>query len=157
MNAIRQLMVTEMITASGEETVSEVAERMRRNRVGAVLILDGQGRLEGLFSERDLLNRVVAEGRLPAHVRVGDVATRDVVTVDVDQDVRTLLSVFREHKVRHLPVLERGRPVGIVSTRDLLDGCVTALERYIEQMVYDHELEEGSDPYDHFGGAYTRS
>lgn len=157
MNAIRQLMVTEMITASGEETVSEVAERMRRNRVGAVLILDGQGRLEGLFSERDLLNRVVAEGRLPAHVRVGDVTTRDVVTVDVDQDVRTLLSVFREHKVRHLPVLERGRPVGIVSTRDLLDGCVTALERYIEQMVYDHELEEGSDPYDHFGGAYTRS
>lgn len=155
MNAIRQLMVDEMITATPDETVAGVADRMRRNRVGAVLVVD-EGKLQGLFSERDLLNRVVAEGRSPAHVHVGDVATRDVVTVGVDQGVKELLAVFRDHKVRHLPVLEGGKPVGILSTRDLLERCVASLESYIEQLTYDRELEGGSDPYDHFGGAYSR-
>ncbi len=153
MGAIRQLMVTEMITASPDETVADVAGKMSRNRVGAVLLLR-DGKLEGLFSERDLLNRVVAENRAPASVRVGEVATAEVVTVNLDQPVKELLRVFREKKFRHLPVMEGGVPVGILSTRDLLERSVEVLESYIERIAYDGDLKDGSDPYDQFGGAY---
>jgi CBS domain-containing protein len=155
MSAIRQLMMTDMITASPEETVAEVANRMSRNRVGAVLVVQ-EGKLDGLFSERDLLNRVVAPGLAPSSVRVGEVATRDVVAVDIDRPVKELLDVFRAKRFRHLPVLEGGKPVGILSTRDLLERSVDALESYIEQSAYDRDLKEGADPYEHFGGAYKR-
>jgi CBS domain-containing protein len=156
MSAIRQLMMTDMITASSGETVAEVATRMSRNRVGAVLVIQ-DGKIEGLFSERDLLNRVVTLGLPPSSVRVGEVATRDVVAVDIDCSVKELLQIFRAKRFRHLPILEEGRPVGILSTRDLLERSVDALESYIEQSAYDRDLKEGTDPYEHFGGAYKRS
>ena len=155
MSAIRQLMATEMITASPDETVADVARRMSGNHVGAVLLVQ-KGEIVGLFSERDLLQRVVGEGLSPSAVRVGDVATSKVFSVDVGQPVKELLEVFREKRFRHLPVLEGGKPVGILSTRDLLERSVDALESFIESNAYDGALKEGTDPYDHFGGAYQR-
>lgn len=156
MSAIRQLMATEMVTAAPDETVSDVARRMSGSHVGAVMLVDG-GRLVGLFSERDLLQRVVGEGLAPASVRVGDVATTEIFTVEADQPVRDVLRLFRERRVRHLPVMANGLPIGILSTRDLLERSVESLERFIESRAYDNDLEEGADPYDHFGGAYQRS
>lgn len=155
MSAIRQMMATEMVTATPEEMVADVARRMSGSHVGAVMVVEG-GKLVGLFSERDLLQRVVGEGLAPAAVRVGDVATREVFTVDVDQPVREVLRLFRERRVRHLPVLANGAPAGILSTRDLLERSVEALEHFIESGAYGNELKEGADPYDHFGGAYQR-
>ena len=155
MAAIDALMATEMITASPEEPVREVAARMARSRVGAVLVVR-DGRLVGLFSERDLLSRVVAAGLDPGVTRVGDVDTRDVVSIDVEQSVRSVLEVFRTHRFRHLPVLRAGRPVGILSTRDFLAFVVSGLERFVEQARYDQSLASGVDPYDHVGGSYGR-
>jgi len=156
MSAIRQMMATEMITASPDETVATVAGRMCRNRVGAVLVVR-DGVLLGLFSERDLLVRVIAENRSPSEVVVGEVATADVLTVNVDQPVKEMLRLFREKRFRHLPVMEGGKPVGILSTRDLLERSVDALESFIERKAYGGDLKDGADPYDHFGGAYTTS
>jgi CBS domain-containing protein len=150
------MMVTDMITAAPDETVAAVASRMCRNRVGAVLVIR-DGKLEGLFSERDLLVRVVAENRAPAAVKVGEVATAPVLTVNVDQPVKEMLRLFREKRFRHLPVLEGGKPVGILSTRDLLERSVETLEQFIERKAYGGGLEDGTDPYDHFGGAYSTS
>ena len=148
-------MVTNMVTASPFETVAEVARRMSSQKVGAVLVLK-DGELWGLFSERDLLTRVVGQQRDPQTTDVGDVATRDVVTIDAEVPLRTVLQVFKENKFRHLPVLRGGKPVGILSTRDFLDFLVQSCERCIDDTTYNRRLAEGIDPYDHPGGSYDR-
>ena len=155
MAGIADLMVTETITARPDETVKEAARLMSKNGIGAVLVLDGE-RLLGVFSERDLLSRVVAEGRDLAKTKVGDVASRDVVTIDVGHPVKEVLAIFRERKLRHLQVTRGGQAVGILSTRDFLDYLVGGLEHYIDQLKYQRELAEGIDPYDHVGGSYAR-
>ena len=155
MAKISPLMVTEMVTANPDETVAEVAKRMSARQVGAVLVLEN-GTLRGLFSERDLLTRVVAEGRDPVATRVGFVATREVVTVDVNAPLKTVLGVFQEKRFRHLPVVDGGKPVGILSTRDLLAYLVEGCERCIDESKYKRDLAEGLDTYDHLGGSYGR-
>jgi CBS domain-containing protein len=152
---IESLMVTEMVTAHPDETVAEVARRMSANKIGAVLVVE-DGVLCGLFSERDLLTRVVADMRNPQTTRVGQVATKDVVSIGPQTHVKTVLEIFREKKVRHLPVVDQNKPVGILSTRDFLEYLVGGLESYIDDLRYKRELSEGIDPYDHIGGSYGR-
>jgi CBS domain-containing protein len=155
MAGIADLMVTNMVTARPEESVAEVARRMTSNRIGAVLVVKNDA-LWGLFSERDLVTRVVEQRRDPQTTDVGDVATRDLVTIEANAPVKAVLAIFREKKFRHLPVMRAGRPVGILSTRDFLEYLVDGLERYIEDLRYKRGLAEGVDPYDHLGGAYGR-
>ena len=155
MSTIETLMATEMISATPDESVLDVANRMARNRIGAVLVLDGE-RLAGIFSERDLLTRVIGERRDLSTTRVGEVATRDVATIDAEQPVRSVVEAFRARRVRHLPVVRGGRAVGILSTRDFLAFVVDGLEGYVEKARYDQELAAGTDPYDHIGGSYGR-
>ncbi|MBI4515950.1 MAG: CBS domain-containing protein [Deltaproteobacteria bacterium] len=155
MASIQVLMVTDMVTAQPDEMVAEVAARMSRNRIGAVLVVEG-GRLRGLFSERDLMTRVVGEQRDPQTTRVGQVATATLVTIDVNAPLKSVLQVFRENKFRHLPVVDDGKPVGILSTRDFLEYLVEGFERFIDESKYKRDLAEGVDPYDHIGGSYGR-
>ena len=155
MSTIETWMATELISATPDETVLEVADRMARNRIGAVLVLDG-ARLAGIFSERDLLARVIGKHRDLTTTRVGEVATRDVITIDAQQPVRSVVETFRACRFRHLPVVRDGRAVGILSTRDFLAFVVDGLEGYVEKARYDQQLAAGSDPYDHIGGSYGR-
>jgi len=152
---IRSLMHRDMITATADENISVVAARMHENGVGAVLVVEGE-RLTGIFSERDLLDRVIAAHRHPAGTQLSDVATREVVTVDAGQSVKDVLAVFREGRFRHLPVVEDGRPVGILSVRDLLEFLVDGFERYIDELKYEKAIADDVDPYDHVGGSYGR-
>jgi CBS domain-containing protein len=155
MSVIETLMATDMVTAAAGDSVAEAARRMQRNRVGAVLVV-ADGVPKGLFSERDLLTRVVAEGRDPAATRVGDVATADVISIEADAPVRAVLDAFRQHRFRHLPVTRAGKAVGILSTRDFLAVVVEGLEGFVEKSRYDQTLAAGGDPYDHIGGSYGR-
>lgn len=155
MASIESLMVSRMITAAPAEPVVKVARRMGRNKVGAVLIVEG-GVLRGLFSERDLLTRVVGKGRDPRTTKVGAVSSRHLMTVDLKAPLKEVLDLFRQGKFRHLPVVvDSNKPVGILSTRDFLEHLVQGLERYIDHLRYQHDLADGVDPYDHVGGAYT--
>ena len=155
MAGIADLMVTETVTAGPDESVAAVAKRMSGNGIGAVLVMDGD-RVQGVFSERDLLTRVVAEGKSLDGTKVGDVATTGVVTIDVDAPLRGVLDIFRDKKFRHLPVVRNGKAVGILSIRDFLEYLVGGLEHYIDQLKYKRDLAEGVDPYDHVGGSYAR-
>jgi len=153
MSAIESLMTTEMISVGPGDSVAEAVRHMGANRVGAVLVLD-DGQLLGLLSERDVAARVVAGGRDPQHTSAVEVATKNVVTIDVEASLRSVMETFRARRFRHLPVTRAGRVVGILSTRDFLAFVVEGLERHIERTRYDQSLAEGADPYDHFGGGY---
>lgn len=155
MSAISTLMVTDMVTLESDRPVIEAVDLLNRNRVGAVLLVDN-GRLSGLFSERDLVRRVIAKGLDPKDTLVSRVATTPLVTIDVNASIREVLKSFRDGRFRHLPVVDQGGPVGILSTRDFLAYVVEGLERLIGDARYRDELSEGVDPYDHLGGSYGK-
>jgi CBS domain-containing protein len=128
---------------------------MVENRVGAVLVVDG-GRLQGILSERDLVTRAIAANQDLDGTHAGDIATTQVVTVEVGAPFRTVLQTFRSSRFRHLPVVEAGKPVGILSTRDFLAFLVDGLEDLIDDAKYHELLASGIDPYDHLGGSYDK-
>lgn len=155
MAEIKNLMVTELISVEPSTSAKEAARRMVENRVGAVLVVNDTG-LCGILSERDLVTRVVAAGEDLDGKLVGDIATTDVVTVDVSSPFRTVLETFRKSRFRHLPVMDGARPVGILSTRDFLAFLVDGLEGLIDDASYREQLARGIDPYDHLGGSYDK-
>lgn len=119
----RQQLV--MLTSSA--TVREAAICMSERQVGAVLVTR-DGALEGIFTERDLLHRVVAPGRDPDATRLVEVMTKNPDTVDADAYAIEALSCMNERGYRHLPVLDNGRLVGIVSRRDFLGDEIVVVE-----------------------------
>ena len=101
-------------------TVREAAREMRKRHVGAVLVVTAD-HLEGIFTERDVVNRVVAEGLDPDRTQLNDVMTRNPDTVGPNDTALEALRRMQDGGFRHLPVVDRGRLVGIVSRRDF-DG-----------------------------------
>jgi CBS domain-containing protein len=108
-----------LLTAHPDDNVLDVIRRMTAARVGAVTVLDGS-ELVGVFSERDLMTRVVVEGRDPESTRVGDAMTREVVTAELHESRDDCLEKMQRVGCRHLPVLTHGHVVAMVSMRDLL-------------------------------------
>lgn len=108
-------------------SVRDAAVRMRDRQVGAVLITRGSN-LDGIFTERDVLNRVVAVGRDPDRTPLSEVMTRDPQTIGPDELAVDALRYMCEGGYRHLPVVENGQLVGIVSRRDFLGEEMAAVE-----------------------------
>ena len=99
-------------------TISEAVAEMNRQRVGCMLVID-EGRLVGVFTERDVLKRVVGAGVDPTRTRVAEVMTSTVITVSPDATVEQAMVIFTEKRCRHLPVIEQGRLVGTISIGDI--------------------------------------
>ena len=118
---IRSLKDTEKVVAVPSQTsVAEAAASMLAHGVSAVVVVDA-GVLVGIFTEHDIVSRVIAGGRDPSGVQVGEVMTREPLTVDPDATLGHALVLMHERAIRHLPVVEDGKPVGIVCARDALD------------------------------------
>lgn len=107
------------VTASAELTVAAAAQLMKEHRIGALLVVQ-EGRLAGIFTERDALFRVIGEGRDPATTRVGEVMTANPRTIAPDRPFGHALHLMYEGGFRHVPVVDGGRPLGVVSARDAL-------------------------------------
>lgn len=109
-----------LVVAAPDTSVSEAARLMKEGKVGAVLVVEG-GLLIGIFTERDALFRVMAGGLDPDSTLLRDVMTRDPTTVTPDESFGYALLLMHENGFRHAPVVEQGRPVGVVSARHALD------------------------------------
>lgn len=117
---IRDLLKKQVTVSAGTDvSVLEVAKMMVEHNIGAVPILQEE-RLVGIFSERDLMSRVVAGGKDPARTAVREVMTEDPLTVEPTSDVATCMTLMRRHGFRHLPVCEGRDLKGVVSLRDIL-------------------------------------
>jgi len=108
-----------LVAAHPHQSVFDVAVTMSDSGVGAVPVIEDE-RLVGVFSERDLMSRVVAVGRDPTRTTVADVMTRDVVTADVRDRGEPCVRRMRSRNCRHLPVVSDGRVIAMVSLRDFL-------------------------------------
>lgn len=121
------------------ESVLDAALMMNQEHIGAVIVLDGS-RVHGMFTERDVLRRVVAQRKDPAALRVSDVMTSDVVTCHPDADLDEARKIFKEKRIRHLPVVdENDTLVGMISIGDLNAWDLTGQEikiQALEQVIY---------------------
>lgn len=108
-----------VISAEPHQTVLEVARLMVDHNIGAVPLVQ-QGRLVGIFSERDLMNRVVVSGKDPARTLVSQVMTEDPMTVKPGDSLETCMTLMRRHGFRHLPVCLDRELTGFISLRDIL-------------------------------------
>lgn len=115
---IRDVMTSDPRTVKSNDTVIDAARAMREEDFGAAIVLDN-GSIRGLLTDRDIVVRAVAEGRDPSQTKVGDIASEDVTTLTADQGVGDAVRLMRDKHVRRLPVVEGGKPVGIVSLGDL--------------------------------------
>lgn len=117
---IRQIIENQtVLTAPADTTVREAARLMTQCRVGAVMVVE-HGRLVGVFTERDALFRVLAEGRDAGTTRLAEVMTPKPQTIEPDRPFGHALHLMYEGGFRHVPVVEGCKPIGMVSARDAL-------------------------------------
>jgi CBS domain-containing protein len=116
---IRDMMTPNPQALPESTTAREAAEEMRANDIGDVIVTDENGGIAGILTDRDLVVRVIAEGRDPRATRIGDIASRDLAAVAPDDPVDRAVQIMREKAIRRLPVVEKGKVVGIVSIGDL--------------------------------------
>jgi len=130
---------SETVTAAPNLTVLEAAQLMNARGIGALLILDG-GELVGIFTERDVMRRVVAEQRDPARTTISDVMTRHLVTTRAEITVEECASQMTARRIRHLPVIGETGLAGVITIGDLLAWQVAEQAVTIAQLnsfVYD--------------------
>lgn len=109
-----------LLTAPPETTVSEASRLMARRKVGAVMVTH-QERLVGIFTERDVVFRVIAQGREAKNTPLSEVMTPSPITIDPEKSFGLALVLMQKNGFRHMPVIENGVPVGMVSARNALD------------------------------------
>lgn len=117
MQNIREVMTSNPVCVPGDTTLSDAARQMRDHDIGNVLVVDGDA-LKGLVTDRDLVVRALADGRGP-DTPLSDVCSPDLVTLQPSDTAEDAIRLMSEHAVRRLPVVDGGRPVGIVSIGDL--------------------------------------
>ena len=135
-DVIRNQTVLSMPAAS---TVREATRQMKAYKVGAVMVIDHHGKLEGIFTERDCLFRVLAEGVNPDTTTLALVMTRTPTTITADRKLGHALHLMHDNGFRHIPVVDHGIPVGMISIRDALGSELSSFER---EMAKKSELGE---------------
>jgi CBS domain-containing protein len=115
---IKDIMSTGVATCPHTATVMEAAQRMRDEDIGDVLV-ERDGDLCGLITDRDIVVRAVAQGDSGASTTIGEICSRELTTLKPSDDVETAVRLMREKAIRRLPVVDKGKPVGIVSLGDL--------------------------------------
>jgi CBS domain-containing protein len=119
---VRDAMSSTVITARPSQSLADAAKVMKSDDVGSVPVVDGE-RLVGILTDRDIVVRAVAEGRDPQTVTIEEVASREPVTVQPDQNLDEALELMVRHQVRRLPVTEEGRLVGMLAQADIAIGA----------------------------------
>jgi CBS domain-containing protein len=115
---VRDVMTPSVRVTSPSQSLAEAAEVMKDENVGSVPVVD-DGQLVGILTDRDIVIRAVAERRDPQAVKVDEVASRELVTVEPQQDLDEALALMARHQVRRLPVVEDGQLVGMLAQADV--------------------------------------
>lgn len=123
----------DVASVSETDMVLEAARMMNERKIGSVVVTHGEN-VVGIFTERDILVRVVAQGRDPGNTPVGEVMTRPVAVCHPDTKLEECKSIVSGKRIRHLPVVEEGRLVGIVTSGDLLAREAKEQKDHIEYL-----------------------
>ncbi|MFG1949696.1 CBS domain-containing protein [Micromonospora sp. NPDC048830] len=119
MPTARDIMTSDVACVREQDDLRTAARQMARLGVGSLPICGDDNRLKGMLTDRDIVVKVLAEGRDPAHVTAGELAQGEAVTIGADDDAAEILRTMGEHKVRRLPVIDGHELVGIVAVADV--------------------------------------
>ena len=128
-----------ILTATATMTVHDAARQMKQRNVSSIMIVEA-GHLVGIFTERDALFRITAEGRDAKTVKLAEVMTSHPQTIDPDKPIGHALLMMYEGGFRHVPVVKDGRPVGMVSARDALGPELKEFESDVERREHIGEI-----------------
>ncbi len=137
MNPVKQILKSkgdDVWSISPEGSVLDAAALMAEKGVGALLVMQ-DGEVVGIVSERDIARKVVSEEQAPAGVSVRSIMTARVYYASLDETAEECLAVMTEMRIRHLPVVDRGRVVGVVSIGDLVKAVISHQKFMIEQLI----------------------
>jgi CBS domain-containing protein len=115
---VRDVMTEDLVTLPGSAPLTDAARRMRDADIGDVIVMDGSS-MCGLVTDRDIVVKAVADGKNPGSVQLNDICSHEVATVGPDDPLDQAVQLMRQRAVRRVPVVEGGKPVGIVSIGDL--------------------------------------
>jgi CBS domain-containing protein len=133
---VRQVLLRKgsaVYTIPPQATVLEALKRLAQHDIGALLVMEGE-KLLGIFSERDYARKLVLLGRFSKDTRVEEVMTPEVVTVRPETDLAEAMRLMTAHRVRHLPVVEGGKVVGVISIGDAVKAIITEQEMLIAEL-----------------------
>ncbi len=116
-----------------DATVYEAIELLAEKNIGAVLVMDGE-KLEGILSERDYARRLILKGRTSQDTEVRVVMTSDVITMSPDQTLEQCMAVMTKKHVRHIPIIEDNKVIGVISIGDAVNATIANQEFLIEQL-----------------------
>jgi len=135
--SVRQLLQDKgsaVYTISPDDTVFRALEVMADHDVGALVVVDGSGAVVGIFSERDYARKVILHGHASRDLKVNAIMSSPVVSVSPDQTVSDCMRLMTQRRFRHLPVVEDGRLVGLVSIGDVVKAVMSEQKFLIEQL-----------------------
>jgi CBS domain-containing protein len=136
MNTIRQLLeakAKDIWSISPQATVYEALQIMFKKDVGALLVTD-KGKLVGIFSERDYARKVILEERSSMNTTVGELMTKDVFYTDTKSTIQECMALMTAKRIRHLPVLENNKLIGIITIGDLVKQIISDQEFTIKEL-----------------------
>jgi len=125
---------TDVWRVEPDATVFDALQRMAEKEVGALVVMQG-AQVVGLISERDYARKIILHGRASPTTLVKEIMTTPVVYIHLDQPIEECMSLMTEKRIRHLPVLEGGKLVGIISIGDIVKSIIADQQFIIEQLV----------------------
>ncbi len=131
-----EILMREVVTVSPSDTISEVADLMKRRHIGCVVVTD-QEKLVGMFSERDIVTRILPAGANIKKATIGEYMTPDPAAVEASEPLEKVFALLARQRFRHVPITMGGRPVGIVSLTDFAGVLreVFSEDKYIQYFV----------------------
>ncbi len=136
MRSVRHLLESkapEVFAIGPDAPVIDAIRLMAEKRIGAVVVMEG-GRLAGILSERDYARKIVLQGRSSANTPVRDIMTAEVVTVGLQDNIDHCMQIVTERRIRHLPVVEAGAVLGVVSIGDLVKAVIEDQQLQLDQL-----------------------
>ena len=124
-----------VVSVRPEQTVLEAIKVLAQENIGAAIVMNGE-RIAGILSERDYTRKVILQGRASNSTRVEEIMTANVVCVSPRTKARECMALMTEKQIRHLPVLDEGRVIGMVSIRDIVSDIIADQDFTIEQLEH---------------------
>ncbi|MFZ5608359.1 MAG: CBS domain-containing protein [Pseudomonadota bacterium] len=133
-NAILKDKGGDIVSVKGDATILEVTKVLRQHRIGAVLVIESNGAIDGVLSERDIVRGLATQGAAVLDAPARALMTRDVITCRPDQDLPTAMALMTTHRIRHLPVMDGGKLLGLISIGDLVKHRILETEKEAEML-----------------------
>ena len=130
---LRDVMTDQIVTLPPSASVMEAGKAMADNDIGNVIVVD-EGAVAGILTDRDIVVRAIAKGTDPTKTRIGEIVSEDVQTLPADASIGDAVRMMSDRAIRRIPVVEDGRPVGVVSIGDLVNWVMTQQDFTIHQL-----------------------